>query len=223
MKLLAFETSSDVGSVALTDGEAVWEDCIETPRQQTARLLPLAQELLAEAGFEFGDLDGVTFGRGPGSFTGLRVAAAAAQGLALASGVPLFPVSSLAVTAQGLWRTRGAQACLVCVDAHMAEVFWGSFETNQGLARPVGPERLTEPAAVTWESGPEWIAAGNGFAVYETVLGPVAAAAETIVADARPQARDLFPQASVDYANARGEPPENATPVYLRSEAAWQK
>ena len=223
MRLLAFETSSDVGSVALMDAEAVWEGWIETPRQQTARLLPLAQELLAEAGFDIGDLDGVAFGRGPGSFTGLRVAAAAAQGLALASGLRLFPVSSLAATAQGVWRTRGAQACLVCVDAHMGEVFWGSFEIQQGLARPVGPERLTAPSAVTWEPGPEWIAAGNGFAVYETVLGPVAAAASGIAADARPQARDLFPQASADFTGARGERPENAMPVYLRSEAAWQK
>lgn len=222
MNVLAFETSSEAGSVALKVGEDIREEVIETQRRQTEQLLPIAGDLLVAAGLKLVDLDGIAFGRGPGSFTGLRVAAAAAQGLGLASGLPLLPVSSLAVIAQGLWRSHGVQRSLVCVDAHMGEVFWAAFQIRAGLARAVGEERLTAPEAVRAEGLTAWVAAGSGFAAYETGLVSLVVRAEGVHAGARPLARDLFPQAVSDLAAGRGRRPEDATPVYLRSEAAWQ-
>ena len=134
MKLLAFETSSREGSVALLVDGAVQQEFVTTPREQTAQLLPLAARLLADTGLALRDLDGIAFGKGPGSFTGLRIAAAAAQGLGMATGLPLLPVSSLAATAQGMWRIHGSSQTLVCVDARMGEVYWAAFGVGGGLA-----------------------------------------------------------------------------------------
>ena len=223
VNVLAFETSSEVGSVALQVGEEISETLIESPRRQTEQLLPASQELLATAKLGLADLDGLAFGRGPGSFTGLRVAAAAAQGLSLASGVPLLPVSSLAVLAQGLWRSHGFTKTLVCVDAHMEEVFWAASEIHEGLARIIGEERLTAPEAVDAGHLSGWAMAGSGFEAYSQVLAQLSAAASEVRGDARPRARDVLPQAAADLAAGRGRRPEEAIPVYLRSEAAWEK
>ena len=254
MKLLAFETSSREGSVALYVDGAVRQAPIATPRQQTEELLPLTAKLLNGAGLSLRDLDAIAFGRGPGSFTGLRIAAAAAQGLGMATGLPLLPVSSLAATAQGLWRTHGSSNTLVCVDARMGEVYWAAFEIRDGLARVVDTEQVTSPEEVSAaapaarsaaepEDGsaaePEdgsaaaskdgsaavpvsWCAAGSGFEVYGDELAGLMAQAGGVFPQARPQAIDLFPLAQADLAAGIGRTPEEANPVYLRSESAWK-
>jgi tRNA threonylcarbamoyladenosine biosynthesis protein TsaB len=120
VNLLAIETSSEIGTVALASNGSILERRIETPRAQTERILPLVDELLSASGLVLRDLNAIAFGRGPGSFTGLRVAAAVSQGLALAVKIPVLPVSSLAAMAQGVWRTDGEINALVCADARMA-------------------------------------------------------------------------------------------------------
>ncbi len=222
MKLLAFETSSRTGSVALHVDGAVRQKMIATPREQTEQLLPLTSGLLNGANLAFRDLDAIAFGRGPGSFTGLRIAAAVAQGLGMATGLPLLPVSSLAATAQGLWRTHGSSSILVCVDARMGEVFWGGFEVRSGLARVVGAEQITGPGEVTCAGMASWSAAGNGFDVHGDALAGVAAQASGVFAQAWPEAIDLFPLALSDLAAGKGRAPEEANPAYLRSESAWK-
>ena len=223
-KLLALETSGDVGSVALLADGAVCERAIPSPREQTGSVLPHVQGLLADAGLELGDLDGIAFGRGPGSFTGLRVATAVAHGFGLAAGLPLLPISSLAAIAQGLWRSRGTQRCLVCVDARMGEVFWGCFEIRNGLAAPLSEERLDSPSGIRCADLSEtWIAAGNGFAAYAAELSGLAARAQTVESSLGPAARDLLPLALDDLAHGRASPVEVALPVYLRPESAWKR
>ena len=222
MKLLAFETSSGEGSVAIAIDGDVSQATIPTARQQTAQLLPLGAGLLADAGLQLADLDGIAFGRGPGSFTGLRIAAAAAQGLGLATGLPLLPVSSLAATAQGLWRTHGSSNTLVCVDARMGEVYWAAFEVRAGLARVVGTEQLTVPEAVADAGMASWSAAGNGFDVYKGELAGLTAKARSVFTHACPRAVDLFPLAAADLVAGRGRLPEDANPAYLRAESAWK-
>jgi len=217
------ETSSAVGSVALKVGATVAVRTIPTPREQTEQLLRLTDELLAEAGLTLRDLDGVAFGRGPGSFTGLRVAAAIAQGFAFATGVPLLPVSSLLCLAQGAWRAAGVERALVCVDAHMGEVYCGEFELRGDAIVPVGDERLVAPTSVVPPSGRAWHAVGNGFAAYADVLGTIAAEAEGITADALPSAEDLLPQAIRDLMAGRTVAPADALPTYLRGDSAWRR
>ena len=222
MKLLAFETSSREGSVALHVDGTVRQESIATPREQTGQLLPLAARLLSSADLSPGDLDAIAFGRGPGSFTGLRIAAAAAQGLGLATGLPLLPVSSLAATAQGLWRTHGASDTLVCVDARMGEVYWAAFRMQEGLACVVGTEQITGPEEVSSAGMACWNAAGSGFEVYADELAGLMAQAGGVFAQACPKAIDLFPLALADLAAGQGRRPEEANPAYLRSESAWK-
>ncbi len=222
MKLLAIETSAEVGSVALLAGTKLTELSVTTPREQTARILPMIDELLSTAGLAVGDLEGIAFGRGPGSFTGLRVAAAVAQGLGLAADLPLLPVSSLAAMAQGVWRTQAEDRSLVCIDARMGEVFWGAFEVREGLVELVGEERLSEPGAVVWTGAGPWAAVGNGCEVYADVLAITLAGAHRVVSAIQPSATDLLPLALADLKVGRIQRAMQATPVYLRDETAWR-
>jgi tRNA threonylcarbamoyladenosine biosynthesis protein TsaB len=223
MRLLGIETSSAVGSVALQLPEGVVVRTLATPREQTEQLLRLTDELLAAAGISLRSLDGLAFGRGPGSFTGLRVAAAVAQGFAVASDVPLLPVSSLLCIAEGAWRTQRVGHAVVCVDAHMGEVYWGEFAQRAGVVEPLGPERLSRPAELVPPTAVPWAAVGAGFAAQRAALEGVVANAERVLPDVLPSAQDLLPQAARDLAAGRAVPPEAALPVYLREHTAWRR
>lgn len=245
LRLLAIETSSPTGSVALAVGDAVEERTIATPREQTERVLVHVEALMAEAGLALAELDAVVFGRGPGSFTGLRVAAAVAQGLSLAAGTPIVPVSSLAALARRALAANAAVDRVLCVvDARMGEVYSGSFRRVDGGIATEVVERIGPPHAVA--IGPEagalrpdvsaigsrdalaapagaWIAVGDGFEAYGEVLAGLAADAVAVDATLRPRARDLLPLARVDVAARRFVPIALALPVYLREADAWRR
>lgn len=226
MNLLALETSSPVGSIALLHGAALVERVIDTPREQTELIVPLVDELLAGAGLKLGDLDAIVFGRGPGSFTGLRIAAAVTQGLAFAAGVPTVAVSSLEALAQRAWRELGIEDALVCVDARMREVYVARYAVGAGRATLRGEERLCAPAALLEPEavrGEGWVGLGSGFAAYADVLAPLTARAARVVPDLLPAARDLLAAAADELAAGRVLEPEAALPVYLRDESAWRK
>jgi tRNA threonylcarbamoyladenosine biosynthesis protein TsaB len=221
MKILAIECSSAVGSVALKLDERIVVREIETPREQTERLLQLVDELLTAERLAIAALDAVAFGRGPGSFTGLRMAAAVAQGFALARGVPLLPVSSLLCLAQGAWRAERAARSLVCVDARMGEVYWGEFATDDdGVSTGIGDERLSPPADVRVPAG--WTAVGDGFARYPELTSAATVAPRQLPA-LLPKAIDLLPRAVADLTAGRSVAPAEALPVYLRDRTAWRR
>ena len=223
MNLLGFETSSALGSVALATPRGLLVREITTPREQTERLLALTDELLAEAGITLEQLHGIAFGRGPGSFTGLRVSVAVAQGLAAVTAVPLLAVSSLACLAQRACREHGCERGIVCVDAHMGEVYWAEFGVQDGMAGIVGAERLSPPAEVAALPGEGWCAVGNGFAAHGEALAAVARAAARVLPELVPSAADLFPQARLDLAAGRGAAATAALPKYLREHTAWRR
>ena len=222
MKFLALETSSERGSLAVINGSAIIERWIETPRAQTSRLLPLTKELLSEASLNLSDLDGIAFGRGPGSFTGLRVATAIAQGIGLSAALPILPISSLAALAQQAYHEHDLSQVLVCVDAHMGEVYWAAFEIQDGLAVPSLPESLTVPQVVSWKGLGPWGAAGNGCQVYSKTLASLLSGADQVLPGLRPRARDLFSQAKADLVAGRAQAAEQVKPAYLRDESAWK-
>lgn len=218
------ETSSERATIVLAANGALLERRIESARGQAEQLLPLIDELLREAGITLRALDGIAFGRGPGSFTGARIAAAIAQGLALATGVPLLPVSSLAALAAGAWRETGERApVLVCVDAHMGEVYWALYRLEGGLPAAPEGEHLGRPEAVPAPVDPRWLAAGSGFAAHAAALGPLAGRAVHALPELLPAARDLLPLAAADLAAGRATPPAAALPTYLRGEDAWRR
>jgi tRNA threonylcarbamoyladenosine biosynthesis protein TsaB len=222
-RLLALETSGDVGSIALLSGDVIAERSIATPREQTVTILPHVADLLAEAGLELGDLDAVVFGRGPGSFTGLRVATSIAQGFALALDLPLLPISSLAAVAQGAWRGHGIATSLVCTDARMGELFSAEYSVRDGLARLVGVEHLGVPATVGPSPVAPWAAVGDGYARYAAELEHLTAAAALVLPHASALAVDLLPLALDALETGQASRLEAALPAYLRPEEAWRR
>jgi tRNA threonylcarbamoyladenosine biosynthesis protein TsaB len=223
MNLLALETSSSVGSVVLETPAGVLVREMATPRDQTEQILALTDELLRVAGIGLPDLSGIAFGRGPGSFTGLRVSVAVAQGLAAVGGTPLLPVSSLLALAERAAREHGCERTLVCVDAHMGEVYSAVAERRGGAIGIVGDERLGAPADVVPPAGTGWCAVGNGFAAHAGALAGLRGIATCLLPGLTPSAADLLPQAKRNLAAGRVAAAAAALPVYLREHTAWRR
>ncbi|MFZ4702392.1 MAG: tRNA (adenosine(37)-N6)-threonylcarbamoyltransferase complex dimerization subunit type 1 TsaB, partial [Candidatus Methylumidiphilus sp.] len=149
MKLLSLETSTEACSAALyLDGE-ITERYQLAPQQHNKLILPMIQSLLAEADLKLHQLDALAFGRGPGSFTGVRIAAGIVQGLAFGADLPVAPVSTLAAMAQEVFAESDSQYALPCIDARMGEVYWGVYRRgNDGMAKLSGSEVVADAGAV---------------------------------------------------------------------------
>lgn len=221
MKLLALETATEACSAALHVDGRVIARFRHAPRLQTDLLLPMIDEVLAEAGLGLGDLEALAYSRGPGAFTGVRIAAAAVQALAFSRDLPVVPVSSLQALAQGAWRVHGATRVLSVFDARMDEVYAGGFALQDGLMQPVGEEHVCAPARLPAALQGEWFAAGNGVAAYEALLRGQCTLTGTD-ATLFPSAQDVLPLALATFARSGGLAPELALPVYLRDEV-WKK
>ena len=224
MKLLAIDTATEACSVALLHSSALLVRELEPGRGASELILPLVREVLAEAGLALGDLSAIAFGRGPGGFTGVRLAASVAQGLAFGAGLPVIGVSDLRAVAQRVLDEQpAAGAVLVCNDARMKEVYWTCCGRDPaGLARLVCPERVGAPDSVALPPGVAVPAhgAGRGFLAYPQLgerLGPGLAGLHP---DLLPRAREIARLAQGLLAAGEAVPPEQALPVYLRDEVA---
>lgn len=171
MKLLAIDTSTEACSAALLLDDQVLEEFALAPRQHTHLILPMVDRLLAAADLTLQQLDGLAFGRGPGAFTGLRIAAGVTQGLAFGADLPVVPVSSLAALAHGVWRLHGARRVLTALDARMQEVYWGAWQIEgMGQVHAVEAEQVCPPAQTPLPAQSGWFAAGHGWSAYASVL-----------------------------------------------------
>ena len=172
----------------------------------------------SRAGIALRALDAIAFGRGPGSFTGVRIACAVAQGAAFGAGLPTVPVSTLAAIAQGVHRRDGGRRLLVALDARMGEVYWGAFEIGEdGIARPCGPELVCPPGEVPVPEGRGWRGVGSGWGAYEQALGKrVGDCLDGTSPEAICEAQDLVPLAAAAASAGGLVAPELARPVYLR-------
>ncbi len=220
MTILALDTATENCSAALLiDGKLVTRERL-LERGHAECILTLIDEVLSEAGVALGSLAAIAFGRGPGSFTGVRLAASVTQGLAYGAGVPVVPVSDLqAVAHRVLRQEEGARRVLVCNDARMREVYWGCFvRSPSDLAAPVGAEHVEDPARVAlpgdWAPGPDLCGAGSGFAAYPQL----AALSLASIIPALPRAEDIALLAVPEVASGRMLAPEQALPVYLRDD-----
>ncbi|OBS10509.1 tRNA (adenosine(37)-N6)-threonylcarbamoyltransferase complex dimerization subunit type 1 TsaB [Acidihalobacter prosperus] len=219
MKLLAIETATEACSVALGVNGEVIERHQVAPREHTQLVLPMVAELLAEAGIALGELDALVLGRGPGAFTGLRIAAGVVQGLAFSVDRPVVSVSTLAMLAQSAIEA-GHPAVIAALDARMGEVYWGAYRADgAGLAATEERESVSPPAEVQPPDDEPWTGVGPGFAVYAEVLGNLNGL--TVFDDAvLPRARHALPLAARDLAAGLAVPAEQAQPVYLRNRVA---
>ncbi|MGB5065729.1 MAG: tRNA (adenosine(37)-N6)-threonylcarbamoyltransferase complex dimerization subunit type 1 TsaB, partial [Candidatus Competibacter sp.] len=146
MKLLALDTATDACSAAVWVDGVVHERYELAPRRHAALILPMIEAVLAEAGLRPAQLDAVAFGRGPGAFTGVRIAVGIAQGIAFAADLPVVPVSTLAALALGVGRETGHARLAVALDARMSEVYWGTYVVTADDAELLGEERVCAPA-----------------------------------------------------------------------------
>ncbi len=223
MKILAFDTSADVCSVALLCAGDVLEDHQVKPQQQAALLLPSINHLMAEAGITAKQLDGVVFGRGPGSFTGLRIAASTAQGIAMGADVGVLGVSTLAAVAQGCVRETQAQHVLVLQDARLNEVYCGYYHLlDSGIVASLMKERLIAPAdasALIPEEG-AFTVTGSGFCEYQQTLQPLLPQRAIVDAARQPHAKDLITLAMHEAGTGQWQSADAALPVYLRDKVA---
>jgi tRNA threonylcarbamoyladenosine biosynthesis protein TsaB len=225
MKLLAIETASDACSCALLTDENRFQRFSIAPRQHAELVLPMVTALLDEAGLALTDLDALAFGCGPGSFTGVRIAAGVIQGLAYGADLPVVPVSSLQALAQGAYRESGSARVLAAFDARMGEVYWGVYEENaSGLMTACMDDCVSAPDAVPLPSGGGWLGVGEGWGAYGGVL------AERMgegLAGSQPDrlTRALDVAILAKAASARGEsvPAALALPVYVRNKVARKR
>jgi tRNA threonylcarbamoyladenosine biosynthesis protein TsaB len=217
-KLLAIDTSGDACSAALLLDERIEQVLDTAPRRHGELILGMMQQVLDEAGLGLADLDAIAFARGPGSFTGVRIAVAVAQGAAFGAHLPLVPVSTLAAIAQGQFRRGGQRRLLVALDARMGEVYWGCFEIDGlGLAVSCCEERVCLPERVVAPGGDGWVGVGPGWDAYGAELAArTGLTAFTHMGDAVCEARDLALLGAAELAAGRQVSPELATPVYLR-------
>ncbi len=217
--ILTIDASSSLCSVALNiNGELVW-NTEEQPRRHAQRLLPMIDDILADSGVSRSQLDGLAFGRGPGSFTGIRIAVSVAQGLSLGLDLPVCVVSSLeSVALAAASNDQCASKVLAIMDAHMGEVFWGQFDVVDGMTQASGAEQVGSPEVClaeidTFKGG----LAGDGLnlSAFESLSSEYA--------NIQPEARIMAALADREWNNGNFGSPDNQLPVYLRNSVAWKK
>ena len=215
LKLLAFDTSTEILSIAVQAGLGVPAIARTAPggAQASATLLPLVLQLLAEAGLSLRALDAIAFGRGPGSFTGLRTACAVAQGLGFGSGVPVLPIDTLLAVAEQAHAEAGVTRVVALLDARMDEVYCASYAYEAGHWVEHGSPRLARPEDVQVPVG--WALAGNALELYAARL-PTAGTRLS----ALPTAAALLRLAPAALAAGPFHAAADALPLYVRDKVA---
>ena len=222
MKILALDTATEACSAALLCDGSVYERHEIAPRRHAELILPMVDAVLAQAGLGLNDLDAIAFGRGPGAFTGVRIAAGVTQGLALGADLPVIPVSSLAALAQPA--LGKATIVLPAIDARMGEVYWTAYEPGQdGLVSALVEEQVTPPDALQVPSTAQIFGVGSGWGTYRERLERVLPGQVSGTDPERfPLAQDMLPLAVREYQHKRYVAADQALPVYLRDKVVKQ-
>lgn len=230
MKLMAIDTSTEGCSAALlVDNEMTCRLDIQ-PRKHAELILPMLDELLAEAGLAINQLDAVAFGRGPGAFTGVRIATGVIQGIAFGADLPVVPVSTLRALAQRTFDEYQHQNVMAAFDARMQEVYWACYQADQqGMMQLTGDEQVLSPEQVhcedlAVEQGELWVGAGSGWQAYPQQMQQALANQVTVMyPEMISRAQEIAKLAKCDFAKGLAVDAENALPVYLRNKVAWKK
>lgn len=227
MKVLAIDTATEACSVALdTESKVVsrFEIC---PQQHSQRLLPMVDEVLKEAGVELSDVDLLAFGRGPGSFTGVRIATGMIQGLALGTGLQVAGVSTLAAMAVQAATSSGVPLVACATDARMGEVYYAVYRVSDKGLEEVVEEQVCPPEVAATsvqnllKSNPQFVPAGTGWAAYES-LGALLLNSES-VSVLYPDAKAMVNIAKTLKEDGKVSSAAAVEPVYLRDKVTWKK
>ncbi|MDD8058153.1 tRNA (adenosine(37)-N6)-threonylcarbamoyltransferase complex dimerization subunit type 1 TsaB [Shewanella metallivivens] len=224
LTILALDTCTETCSAALTANGKVFAQIADAPREHSQRLLPMVDDVLAQAQVTLADIDLIAYGRGPGSFTGIRICTSMTQGLALGLDLPVIGISTLAAMAQAAITEMGANQVLCCIDARMNEVYWGQYIAQDGMATLVGEEHVGSPESIELLLDPSQNihACGTGFDAYPQLL--------TLSPQTVPCTESCYPDAKYMLVLAqRGHQlglhtsVDELAPVYLRDTVTWKK
>ncbi|MCE2571905.1 tRNA (adenosine(37)-N6)-threonylcarbamoyltransferase complex dimerization subunit type 1 TsaB [Motilimonas eburnea] len=229
ISLLAMDTSTEGCSVALLQQQApastVTADFILSPREHTQRILPMVDTILAQGKASLGEMNALVYGRGPGSFTGVRIGIGIAQGLAFGADIPMIGISTLQAMAQQAHAQSGATRVLAAIDARMGEVYWGEYQCGEnGIMMLAGEEQVASPSAVIEQYRGQtfdFAAVGTGWQAYPELATAFAVTDEVTVRF--PSAEFMLPAALEHFLNGETVAAEQATPVYLRDKVTWKK
>lgn len=224
MNILALDTCTESCSAALLYKGELIERIELTQRGHSDLILGMMDSLFKEAGTSIAAIDAVAFGRGPGSFTGVRVCVGVAQGIAFARDLPVIPISSLAAVAQGASDEFDSNHIAVAMDARMGEIYCASYQREDGLVKIVGQERVCSPEQFKADSDQQWIGVGTGWGEYETLLRQqFSGNLEQVFVTQYPQAKNIITLAQFEAKSGRMITAEQAFPVYLRNNVAKKK
>lgn len=219
MNLLAFDTSTEFLSIALLRGQSRSSLDVAVGQAHSQLLLPKIHDLLADAGMRLQDLQGIAFGAGPGSFTGVRIAAGVAQGLAFGAQLPVVGICTLLALAEA----SGAEKVIACLDARMGEVYYAAYERVAGVWQTVHAPSLFKPEAVPSVTGPDWVGAGSGWHTYATVLTAIYAPHLLQIQGALlPTADAILTLAQPIFASGQAGSALDALPIYIRNRVAFK-
>ena len=219
MNLLALDTSSNACSVAVMRDDKLYEGHVVEPRRHTQILVPMIEQVMADAALTLEELDAIVLGIGPGSFIGMRIAASVAQGLAYGAGLQIIPVSSLAAVAAEEFDTTTSSRVAVAQDAHMNEVYLGLYVRDaDGLPKLLRPETIRATQLIDWPAAGDrdWSAAGVGWQRYPQLLEANCDHIASVSSIELPRARYLLPLGVEGQAVAA----QDIVPAYLRSKVA---
>jgi len=228
MKILALDTSTAACSVAILSNEQLVSEHIVQARGHANMVLDMVEALLLKAKIGLSDLDVISFGQGPGSFTGLRIAAGVCQGIAYSQNIQVIALSSLRILAQGVFRETGYNNIAVLQDARMSEVYWGCYIERNGIMELNGVENVSKPELIQLDNTKDWYSVGEALVAYQArlnlpesteILGNKAVSKEFIY----PNAIDMIALTQHEFEQNNSIKAEDVNPVYIRNKVASKK
>jgi len=223
MNILAIDTATEACSAAVFKRGQLYERYQWAPREHNRLILPMVSGLLVEAGLKPTALDAIAFGCGPGSFTGVRIAAGVTQGIAFALDLPVIPISTLAaLSMEAMEDSDTVEVAYACIDARMNEVYWGIYERDKDVGvRLLGDELVTPAAMVREVAGKSGIGIGSGWSTYPEALGgQLGIGLGNVLSDRFPKAGFIAKLGALQLKRGGGLPAHQALPVYLRDNVA---
>lgn len=220
MKILAFDTSSEYCSIALLLERDILGEEVLAGQRHSELVLPMVNRMLDEAGLTLAQLDGIAFGAGPGSFTGLRIACGIAQGLAFGAGLPVIGISTLEALAQ----QAGGTQVVAALDARMHEIYHAAYRKVLDEWQVVSEPALCLPQNAPSVPEQDWTGCGSGFDMYSEVLRTrYEGYLNHIISGVRPDARAMAQLAAPRLASGQGVDPADAAPLYIRNKVALKE
>lgn len=222
IRILAVDTATEACSAALYINGEVKQVFELAPREHTRLLLSMIESLMADAGLRLQQLNALAFGRGPGSFTGVRIATGVVQGMGFAADLPVVPISTLASIAQHVYDSHQSEKVLSAIDARMGGVYWSAYKlSDNGLMQLSGTEDVLTPDNTPLVEGDDWVAAGSGWKGHsETLTARFKQNLQAIYDDYLPQSSSIAKLAAYGFQQGKAVAAQDAVPVYLRNNVA---